>query len=120
MKNKKLKADIILAIVILAIAGISFIFMMSNKQDGAYAVVKINGVEVGRYPLDKDKEYSLNNGTNILVIKDGKAHISYANCPDQICVKEGEISQSHQCITCLPNKLTITIEGKNSDVDLSN
>ena len=81
-------------------------------------VVKIDGNDVATYPLDKDATYTLNGGTNILTIKDGFAYLTDANCPDHLCVKQGKISKTGQVITCLPNKLTITVYGAEKDVDL--
>ena len=81
-------------------------------------VVKINGEEVAKYPLDKNATYTLNGGTNILTIKDGFAYLTDADCPDHLCVKQGKISKTGQVITCLPNKLTVTVYGAEKDVDL--
>ena len=63
--------------------------------------------------------YPLNGGTNTLVIENGAAWLSHANCPDELCVKQGKISHNGQVITCLPNKLTVTVYGAaQNDVDL--
>ena len=82
-------------------------------------LVKIDGNDVATYPLNKDATYTLNGGTNILTIKDGFAYLTDANCPDHLCVKQGKISKTGQVITCLPNKLTVTVYGAEKlDVDL--
>ena len=82
-------------------------------------VVKIDGNDVATYPLNKNATYTLNGGTNILTIKDGFAYLSDANCPDHLCVKQGKISKTGQVITCLPNKLTVSVYGAEKlDVDL--
>lgn len=82
-------------------------------------VVKIDGNDVATYPLNEDATYTLNGGTNILTIKDGFAYLTDANCPDHLCVKQGKISKTGQVITCLPNKLTVTVYGAEKlDVDL--
>ena len=45
--------------------------------------------------------------------------MSEANCPDHICVRQGKIHYTGQVITCLPNRLTVTIEGgEDGGVDL--
>ena len=78
----------------------------------------MDGIITNTYSLSDDGTYSLNNGSNILVIKEKKAYLIEADCPDKLCVKQGKISKCNQCITCLPNKLTVTIESNNSDVDI--
>ena len=60
------------------------------------------------YPLDKDGEYVLNGGTNILVIEDGAAYIREADCPDKTCVRKGKLRYVGQSSVCLPNRLSVT------------
>ena len=79
------KADILFIAALLLLAGILFL-VFSNTDAGARAIVTVDGKQVGSYPLDKDGTYSLNGGSNTLVIEDGKAYLSDANCPDHLCV----------------------------------
>ena len=78
--------------------------------------------EKARYSLDQDLEIKLSfvdDKYNILVIKDGKASIEQASCPDKICVRQNSISKTGQTITCLPNKTVIKIIGDtDSGVDV--
>ncbi|MBQ2100048.1 MAG: NusG domain II-containing protein, partial [Lachnospiraceae bacterium] len=87
--------------------------------EGGVAVVRVNGVETERHALSQNGTYPLNGGSNILVIRDGEAYLSEANCPDLLCVRQGKIHYTGQVITCLPNRLTVTVEGGESNgVDL--
>ena len=118
LSNKK-RADLILVVALLLLAGILYLTMNANRQEGGVAVVRVNGVETERHSLAVDGTFSLNGGTNILVIQDGQAWLSEANCPDLLCVKQGKIHYTGQVITCLPNRLTVTVEGGESNgVDL--
>ncbi len=117
--NKKLRADLILIAALLALAGILFLALNHGRQEGGVAVVRVDGVEVERHSLSLNGSFPLNGGSNILVIRDGQAWLSEANCPDHICVKQGKIHYTGQVITCLPNRLTVTVEGGESNgVDL--
>ena len=121
-KDKQFRNDLILgAAVIIAAAGIWLGFELL-KEDGAFAVVTVDSVVTEKYPLDTDAEIRLeseNGGYNILVIKDGKADITEASCPDHVCVDQRSISKTGEAITCLPNKTVITIEGpQEAEVDL--
>lgn len=89
-----------------------------TKEEGAVAVVEIDGDEVATYSLDTDGEYVLNGGTNVLVIEDGCAYLSYAECPDHTCVKTGKIRFVGESIVCLPNRLSVTVRGEGDGVDL--
>ena len=104
------KGDIILIISLLVIAALLFL-VFSRGEEGAVAVVAVNGEKVAEYSLSENGTYPLNGGTNILVIEDGAAFLEEADCPAKLCVKQGRISKTGQCITCLPNRLTVTVEG---------
>ncbi len=111
--------DLILIAVVVVLILASFLVVNLIKEEGDYVVVRIDGIEVARYDLSKDDEYTLNGGTNVLRIEGGKAYLVSATCPDHLCVKQGKIDQSGETITCLPNRLTVTVYGKGKgDVEL--
>ena len=112
------KADIILIIALLVLSGILY-FIFFSGEVGAVAIVSVNGEDVASYPLSVNGTYELNGGTNVLVIENGEAYLSYADCPDKLCVKSGRISKTGQSITCLPNKLNIRVAGaENTEYDI--
>ena len=103
--------DFILIGVVLAIAILLLVIFTLTREEGSYVVVRIDGDQVAKYSLSQNGEYSLNGGTNILRIEDGKAYLTDADCPDHLCVKQGKVYRSGETITCLPNKLTVTVYG---------
>ena len=112
------KRDIILIASILIVAIALFLVVEMTKEEGAGVTVKVDGVKVAEYSLSANGTYPLNGGTNILVIEDEKAYLTDANCPDKLCVHQGKISMTGETITCLPNKLTVTVFGTEQSVDL--
>ena len=115
-KRQKIIADLIL-LLCLIIVGLS-VFLISDllKEEGAYVLVKVGDGEERLYPLSEDGEYPLNGGSNILVIEDGKAYMSYADCPDKTCVRGGKISMTGERIVCLPNRIYISVVGAAEEV----
>ena len=109
--RKKYIRDFMITAILLAVALAALFAFRALQNPGAEAVVTVNGVEVGRYPLKKDGIFPLNGGSNILVIQDGEAWVSEANCPDKICMGMGKISRNGEFIACLPNLLLIVVEG---------
>jgi hypothetical protein len=109
--NKKLLADMILVAVLLILALSAFVITELLREDGELVRVSVDGAVVAEYPLSEDGEYSLNGGTNILVIKNGEAYIGWADCPRQICVKDGSISRTGERITCLENRVVVEVIG---------
>ncbi len=120
-ERKKYIRDLILVGALL-IAALLVLLVIRNRQDrktGTDAVVTVrtsDGDEV--YPLNKDGVFSLNGGTNTLVIENGEAWVSEANCPDKVCMGMGKISKNGEFIACLPNQVIIVVEGgEESPVD---
>ena len=116
---KKHLWDVLLIGGCLALALVLFLTAHFGQDGGAGVIVRVEGEEIARYSLYQNGTYPLNGGTNTLVIENGEAWLSHANCPDELCVKQGKISLNGQVITCLPNKLTVTVYGAaQNDVDL--
>lgn len=114
-KLKKYRIDIIVISAILVSALLFLLFMTIFKKDGAVVAVEINGEVVAEYPLDKDGVFPLNGGTNVLVIENGAAYLSYSSCPDHVCENTGKIRHVGETIVCLPNRVTVTVKGDVSD-----
>ena len=118
-KNDFLLIGVVLGLALAAYLGMS-IFQGLNTHD-AEAVVLIDGEEYGSFPLDTDliERIELSDGSfNVLEIKEGKADVTEASCPDGVCVNHRSVSKQGQSITCLPNKLVVEIRnGEESGVD---
>lgn len=115
------KRDFLLIGSILAVSFLLFAVFGLIRREGAFVVVRVDGETVGSYDLYKNGEYVLNGGTNILKIEDGEAWIVEADCPQisgKKCTAQGKISKTGEVITCLPNKLTVTVYGEDDGVDL--
>lgn len=116
-KNEKFRRDAIFIAALLLVSALLFVFLHKGEA-GAGVSVQVKGEEIARYSLAESGTYSLNGGSNILVIENGEAYLSDADCPDGLCVKQGSIKYTGQCITCLPNKLTVTVFGaEDSSID---
>lgn len=116
LKSKLKKRTAIFSCSILFIS--LFFILFNNRENGSLVVVNNNG-NIFYYSLNVDNQIALNEGTNIVVIKDGYVYMEDANCPDKICIKQGKINKKGQTITCLPNKITISIRN-DDDIDIIN
>ena len=113
-EKKKYIRDLVLVGVLL-IAAVLALILLRNRQEketGSNAVVTVRTADgEAIYPLNKDGVFSLNGGTNTLVIENGEAWVSEADCPDKICMGMGKISKNGEFIACLPNQVIIVVEG---------
>ena len=107
------KNDIILILGFLLVAGALWFFLRPGET-GAYVVVTQNGEFLARYSLYEERTEEIIDselGYNILVIKNGEASISDANCGDHTCIHTGKIDRDGERIICLPHKLVIEVTG---------
>ena len=115
----KYRADVIVVSVILLISLLLLLTVTLTMKKGASVRAEVDGVTVGEYPLSINGTFTLNGGSNVLVIENGEAYLSFSTCPDHTCEKVGRIKYVGQTIVCLPNKLSVTVFGDAEDgVDL--
>ena len=105
--------DMFLVAALLLLGGALALFLWLTRQAGGTVTVQIDGKTVLELPLDKNAELVLGEGehTNTLVIRDGKAQVVEASCPDQICVRQGAVQYAGESIVCLPHRLAVTVRG---------
>ena len=125
-KGDKIVGIVLLVIVVLAI-GIVSIYKILIKGSENIAVIKSDGKVFKTIDLNKvveEQEFTIKTGNghfNTILVKHNSISVKDANCLHKECVKSGTISQPGGIIVCLPNKLIISIEGKqvkeNNSVD---
>lgn len=106
------KADFIIIGVVLAVAAVMLFFLYGvNRDSGEFVQIEIDGVVTQELPLNEDTvcELRTDNGSNTLVIKDGTAVMTEADCPDGICTNHMPIRRSGEAIICLPHKVVVSI-----------
>lgn len=113
--KKKTKAELILVIGLVIVAGCIYLYLhYAGAAKGAKVQILVDGEVTQEYDLFSSQKVAIeteNGGQNMLVIDNGECYLDDANCPDKLCVKQGVISKSGQSIICLPHKVVITIEG---------
>lgn len=122
-KKRKIRNDIILVAVVLVIAAAGLLFFGLNKEVGSSVTVNINGEQTAVYPLTVNTEATITTGENneyinVLTIRDGKAYVSSANCPDGICAETRAAQYVGETIVCLPHKVVIEIVAENTDSEI--
>lgn len=128
MRKRFGRNDIILisVIIIISVALLlvwKLVYLKGQNPDSDACVrVTVDGKVYGTYPLSKDDTIEIKNVdgdvTNTLVIKDGVADVTAADCPDHLCVKQKAISKEGESIICLPNKVVVTVKSDTkSDID---
>lgn len=105
------KQDVILILFFLLIAISGLIWLNAGRRSGQTVRVTVNGTVVGEYLLDRDETVAIEGvgGKNTLVIRDGQADMTEADCPDKVCVNHTPVSNVGESIICLPHKVVVEI-----------
>ena len=106
---------IFIAVLFVLVSVLGLCFYLSHGE-GDEVVVTVDGEVFGTYSLSDDITVEIRTGEqgkelNLLVIKDGKAHVETASCPDGICTGHKPISRKGESIVCLPHRVVITVHG---------
>ena len=107
------KNDLLLILAILFLAGIVWTALRLTRSAGGSVRVTVDGVEVASLFLNRDQSFVWEgeSGTNTLVVQNGAAHVEFADCPDGLCIRQGEIRYTGESIVCLPHRLVATVTG---------
>ncbi|MGE5580702.1 MAG: NusG domain II-containing protein [Bacillota bacterium] len=88
------------------------------------AVVRVDGKEVARLPVTggtiSQKVVDIPRGVATISYGEGRVRVEPLDdhtCPNGICWKTGWVSRAGQSIVCVPNRMTVTLEGSTSEVD---
>lgn len=111
---------------IIWIAGFVLLFLLcigiwlaqNTTESGQTVVISQNGKELYRIPVTEHKTIRVDGeqgGENLIVIDSGSVSITQADCPDKLCVKQGAVSRTGVPIVCLPHRLVVVIEGRETD-----
>lgn len=107
------RKDTLLAIAVLILAFVCFIVFrlmngMDSNKDQAYLLITVNGDTYGKYSMAEDQQIKI-NGTNTCEISSGTVKMTEADCPDQLCIHQKELSEPGSTIVCLPNRVVLSI-----------
>lgn len=114
VKRKRRNDGIFIAVllVLVSLGGAAFYFL---RAPGDTVTVTVDKKLYGTYSLDTDTTVEIRTAEgetayNRLVIRDGKAYVEEANCPDGICAAHKPISREGESIVCLPHRVVITVQ----------
>ena len=111
-----------LLLAVLACGGF-LLWQRAHAQAGVTAEIYQNGELVETIRLDQVTEaYTIlvegeDGAENLVEAAPGRIRMKSADCPDQVCVHQGWISDSTVPIVCLPHQVIIEVTGGDSYAD---
>lgn len=118
-----MRTKVIVLLLIAAVAVSAAVLLLRNgNASSPVARITRDGVLLEEIDLDKvDQPWSFTledgSGSNTVQVERGRIRVSEADCPDQVCVNRGWISDGTVPIICLPHKLMIEIVGGEGALD---
>lgn len=112
--KRRVRNDILLVAVLLLLATAGAIYLFVFRSSGDMVEVTVDGEVYGVYTLSQDRVediYTGENGEqwNRLVIREGRAFVETATCPDGICSNHRAIFRDGESIICLPHRVVIAV-----------
>jgi len=106
-------------IALIVIALIFLALWLFPAGSGEYADIYVDGKLYGTLSLDEDTSLLVESeyGKNTVTVKDGEIYIEDATCPDKLC-QMSHLDKKGGSIVCLPNRVSIIIEGKKSQKEI--
>ena len=112
-RKKATLMDLVLIVILLA-AGAGLYLWQHSRSAGEKLMIWSDNELLASFSLSEDRIYTVTNdfGTNTVVIENGQAYVTDADCPDKICEQMGRISKPGETIVCLPHKLVVEVSGE--------
>jgi hypothetical protein len=89
-----------------------------DPEGGVHALVTAPG-GTRCLSLEHDGSYAVQGlrGRVVVVVEAGSVRVSESACRDQVCVHAGPVSLPGAAIACIPNGVSVTVEGGARELD---
>ena len=118
-------ATIVAAIVVVVVIGVALMLGQGHTAEGGGSAITIHDGDGHTHtlPLNKNDTLTVTTslGSNTIVVEDGTAYISEADCPKGSCTHQRPISHAGEQLICLPHQLWVEVietEGATSEAQL--
>lgn len=111
------KNDLLLAGGLLLAGILTFFYFHLFSEPGNSVEIQLAGEVIGTYSLNEEQEIPIGEG-NRLQIQNGEAHMEWADCPDALCIHQGNISRVGETIVCLPHQVVIEVIGEGAEPEV--
>lgn len=113
---------ILLVLIVAVAASAGWLLFREQKAQASVARITRDGLLIEEIDLERVTEprtLTLEDGRghNTVQVERGRICVSEADCPDQICVKQGWITDGTVPIICLPHRLMIEIAKDGGGLD---
>lgn len=113
MKKSVTALDTIIILIILAVS--LLLFAVRPKNAGTTATVYVDGEIYRTLELTEKSRTELTVSGVTVVCENGGVCIEKSTCHNKFCVNAGRLTKAGQCAACVPNKVSVAINGKDEN-----
>jgi len=98
-------------------------YWFNSGQAGVeFVSIQVDNQTPKLYPISKNQEISIEGpiGLSRIEIKNAQVHFLHSPCHNKQCISHGWISQAGETVACLPNRISISLIGRESRFDALN
>ena len=112
--------------IILVLVFIIFLFQQywfNPLQTGLeFVTIQVGNQTPQLYQISKNQELVINGalGPSRIEIKNGRVHFVHSPCQNKQCISHGWISKAGETVACLPNRISVSLSGRESRFDALN
>jgi hypothetical protein len=106
---------VIAAIAVVALVAWPFVASAGAGAGRSVSIAAPGGVTTRSLDADDVLTIAGSHGEIAVRISGGTVTVTEADCPDQTCVRTGEISSAGSVIACVPNGVVIRVGGGDGD-----
>jgi hypothetical protein len=112
-------ADAAVFVVVFAVTAICALKVYGGSRDGVRLYIRGTGGS-WVYPMDRTGRVEIPGplGRTVVELSGGGARVVSSPCTNKTCILSGTIHRRGQWVACLPNGVSLTIEGENTEPDL--
>ncbi|MDR0639145.1 MAG: NusG domain II-containing protein [Spirochaetaceae bacterium] len=108
------------AALFLALAAVGAVAVVYDTGDDGSLVVAVEGARnAWLFPVDAEETVVVPGplGNTVVNIDKGSVYVVSSPCANQLCVAQGKIHLPGSLVSCLPNRVVVTIQGTRNTVD---
>ncbi len=107
---------LIMLMIAVSLVGAAVLHLLPVPREHPVAVIKVQGETVQTVDLNASGSHRITAegvlGNSVLEVREGRIRMVSSPCPDKLCIHQGWTSKPGQSIVCVPNAVSVSIEGK--------
>lgn len=110
-------------ILLLGLGFVAYLFITLWTNEHATKIqIRLGNTIYGTYSLNQQRDLHIHGplGDSVIRIAQGQARFISSPCQNQYCIHQGWLKRAGQAAICLPNQITLELQGEHKPYDSLN